>query len=96
MPIVTDKPGDIEAALEEVRIERAYQDRKWGGPQHDDTHNSHDWIAYIVRYAGRAVMWPFNPHVFRRSMVKVAALAVAAIQWEDRRKHGSNAEAQDA
>lgn len=64
--------------------ERERQDIKWGGPYHDDQHTSHDWVAYIVRHAGRSVMWPFDVYQFRSCMVKVAALAVAAIEWSDR------------
>jgi hypothetical protein len=69
-----------------ITTEREYQDQKWGGPQHDDTHSAHDWVTYIVKYLGKWQAWPaFSMYDFRRSMVKVAALAVAAIEWADRR-----------
>ncbi len=70
--------------LETVAQEREWQDKEWGGPTHDDQHNSHDWIAFIVRQAGRAVMWPFDSLNFRKQMIRVAALAVAAVEWVDR------------
>ena len=73
------------AVLLAVADERARQDEKWGGPAHDDQHTSHDWIAYIVRYSGRAVTYgPFDVLRFREHMVQVAALAVAAAEWADR------------
>jgi hypothetical protein len=69
--------------FDEIHIERVYQDSIWGGPAHDDKNTSHDWIAYIVYYLGKAIA-PWKPHVFRINMIKVAALAVAAIEWIDR------------
>jgi len=85
-----------ERVLQEIRFERSYQDAKWGGSKHDDTHSSFDWIVYITKYLGRAVqfedVWkngekPIGQsghEIFRDMMVKIAALAVAAIEWHDR------------
>lgn len=71
--------------LEAVEAERVRQDEKWGGPSHDDQHTSHDWVAWIVRYTGRSVTYgAFDTLRFRSHMVKVAALAIAAIEWADR------------
>lgn len=69
--------------VKNILDERDYQDRKWGGERYDDKHNEHDWSAYIVEHLGKAIT---NPHTFRTQMVKVAALAVAAIEWVDRRR----------
>ena len=74
----------LASVLTEVFHERRKQDLKWGGPAHDNQHNSHDWIAYITLHAGRAVMWPWDRETFRKQMVRVAALAVAAVEWCDR------------
>lgn len=70
---------------DEIQQERDLQDLKWGGPIHDDKHSSHDWIAYLVKHVGEAVRWPFALDGFRRQMIRVAALAVAATAWCDRR-----------
>ncbi len=71
--------------LEAVAAERVRQDEKWGGPGHDDQHTSHDWIAYIARHAGRAVTNKrFDELEFQKHMIRVAALAVAAVEWADR------------
>lgn len=67
-----------------IAKERDRQDAKWGGPQHDAGHSNLDWVAYIAKHLGRAVQWPFNATLFRMQMVRVAALAVAAIAWADR------------
>ncbi len=72
--------------FEDVLEERKIQDDEWGGPNHDDIHSSHDWVAFITKHLGKAVMWPFNGAGFRRQMVRVAALAVAAIAWHDRKE----------
>lgn len=72
------------SVLEEIRAERTRQDAEWGGPAHDDRHSSHDWLAYVVKHLGRAVMWPWDPVRYRRQMVIIGALAVAGIEWCDR------------
>lgn len=69
---------------DEIQAERERQDKKWGGPSHDDEHTNHDWVSFIVKHVGGGVMWPWDPKKFRFSMVRVAALAVAAIEWCDR------------
>jgi hypothetical protein len=73
-----------EKIFEEIDVERRAQDEKWGGADHDDRHGSYDWIAFIARHTGLAVCRPWDPAVFRRQMVRVAALAVAAVEWVDR------------
>lgn len=74
-----------EKILEEIKAEREYQDYKWGGPRHDDGHSANDWIAYITSYLGKNEM-SYNNLDFRNDMIKVAALAVAAVEWYDRGK----------
>lgn len=76
---------DRDMIILEVLSERYQQDRQWGGAAHDDQHGSHDWIAYLSKHLGKAVVWPFDLITFRKQMVRVAALAVAAIEWADRR-----------
>jgi hypothetical protein len=69
---------------EEIQLERQRQAEKWGGAQHDDHHTANDWIAFIAFHAGRASY----KADFRAQMIKVAALAVAAIEALDRRSMG--------
>jgi len=71
--------------FQEIEDERNKQDAKWGGPTNDELHSSWDWIAFITKHTGKAVMWPWDGPLFRYQMVRVAALAVAAIEWFDRR-----------
>jgi hypothetical protein len=73
--------------LKEVRDERDYQDTRWGHDA-DDTRTPYQWAAFIVQYASRDLTGdPANidHENFRSSMVKVAALAVAAIEAHERR-----------
>lgn len=62
--------------------ERLYQDQKWG-QENDNKNSPNDWIAYITAYAGKAYSFPFNEAQFRQYLVKVAALAVAALEQEE-------------
>ena len=74
----------MDNIFEEIRNERAYQDAKWGGQEHDDGVETEDsWVHYITEYAnstGRA-----EGRAFRERMIKVAALAVAALESHDRK-----------
>ena len=73
------------SVYDEILRERNRQDRKWGGPDHDDQHSPADWISYLAKHIGKAVAWPFDAALFHRQMVRVAALAVAAIEVLDRK-----------
>ena len=82
------------AIFNEVSEERSAQDKQWGGPEHDDTNSCWNWILYILSHAragGAKVRGvpamkdiPEALHLFRYQMVRVAALAIAAIESVDR------------
>lgn len=72
----------LTTVLEEIAEERRRQDAKWGGIQHDENHSANDWIAYIAKHAGAAADGE-DPGRFRKQMIRVAALAVAAVQAHD-------------
>lgn len=76
-------PGKPHGAYAEVQAERARQDEQWGGPSHDDQHDPVDWDGFIEyqAYWGREQ----DP---RRRFVKIAALAIAAIESIDRKSQG--------
>ena len=78
-----------KAVLLEVAKERGYQMQKFGN-DFDDLNKPNDWIAYITAYASRVYGGPeykdgAAPVDFRQSMVKAAALAIAAIEAHDRK-----------
>lgn len=74
-----DDPYCPALLVGEIREERRYQDDKHGGPDFDDMHNDDAWAGIIKTYAED------ESKTFRDRMVKVASVAVAAIQAEDRR-----------
>jgi hypothetical protein len=73
-----------EEIFDLIREERARQDLIWGGIMFDEKNTPNDWVTYITHYAARAAMkCPIDYENFRKDMIKVAALAVAAIETMD-------------
>jgi hypothetical protein len=79
--------SDIFAEIDE---ERTKQDEEYGGPERDDDHGPGGWILALTKHVGRAVQWKSNVNGFRRQMLIVASLGVAAIEWCDRRWESEN------
>lgn len=65
---------------EELRSERYRQDGKWGGPDHDDEHPSEEWFELIETQVSRAK----SDNDYRGHLVKIGALAIAALEAHDR------------
>jgi len=76
-----------EGILSEIHTERLRQDRQWGGPAHDDEHTSGDWAGLVSSQLHCARVAELNNRAeeFRERLIKIAALAVAAIEAHDRR-----------
>jgi len=72
--------------LAKVAAERQRQDEKWGGPAHDDSHATADFVQLIQDYAAwaRVMAGMGSPDKARRRLVQAAALAVAAAESIDR------------
>jgi len=73
--------------FDEVDAERDEQDTKWGA-DFDDRNTPYNWAAYIGQYSTRHLIGDprqVSEATFRADMVKVAALAIAAIESIDRR-----------
>lgn len=74
----------------DIQTERAVQRAKAHGGDTDAFDKGltrNDWVAFVSTYAGRASTAFRNKHEgqdFRENMVKVAALAVAAIEAHDK------------
>lgn len=65
---------------DEIEKERAYQDGKWG-VELDKGHDQYHWVAFITQQAAKALQWgSCNRAAFRKAMLKVAAVAVAALE----------------
>lgn len=67
--------------FDSINAERNYQDSKWGN-SFDSKNTPNDWVAYISKYLGQSVTMPFNEDVFRTQLLKVATLAVAALEQD--------------
>lgn len=80
-------PSARQAVLNAIALERGRQVEKWGD-SFDDANTDQDWAAFIMHYTaigttsrlGAAAGIPF-----RDAMVKVAALAAAAVEAHDRK-----------
>lgn len=72
----------LEGALLAVLIERGAQAQEWGGADHDDQHTPREWLDFIQAQLARSK--PDDPSEFRGRMVRIAALALAAIESRDR------------
>ncbi len=73
--------------LEEIKKEREYQDGKWGNT-FDDKNTINDWGTYINIYLAKATDMAATKEDQRKNLLKVATLAVAALQTFDR--NGNN------
>ena len=74
-----------EQIFEEINKERDYQDQKWG-TEFDDRNTLNDWVTYISIYLARAADMGniHDPEKQRLYMLKVASLAVVALETFDR------------
>jgi hypothetical protein len=70
-----------------ISRERTRQDEEWGGAEHDDSHNHQDWVIFISKQIGLALAYRSND--FESRMIKVAALAIAAIESSRRKEECS-------
>jgi len=71
----------MDQIFKEIQLERERQDKQWGGSDHDDNHSNRDWEDWIIDFAN-AERGPVAD--FRGRMLRIAALAVAAMQSYDR------------
>ncbi len=72
----------LSSVLQEVAVRREQQNKKWGGPSHDDTHNDEDWQQIIL-----GIIDPQIP-LQRYNFLDTAAVAIAAIESWDRTHEG--------
>lgn len=83
-----EDPRSVRASkiADQIWAERMAQDEQWGGEQHDDEHNMDDWLRFIRYQEAMAVQASIraDQHEFRDRMIKVAALALAALESIDR------------
>lgn len=73
--------------LSAVLSERNRQRDMYSGT-HDQHHDGGEWVALLTMYLGKAAAAEFGggPREFEKRMIQVAALAMAAIEWEAKRQ----------
>ncbi|HRH45001.1 MAG TPA: hypothetical protein PKY82_25415 [Pyrinomonadaceae bacterium] len=76
--------NNIQHVLGQIETERDLQDDQWGGQTHDDTHFPVDWTTQIAHHLEAANREIADYPKFRKRLLKIAALAVAGIQSQDR------------
>lgn len=82
-----DRPMRVqEQILDDIAAERVRQDAMWGGEKHDDAESQERWASFIMVYLGKYAHWDASEVTQRTNLVKLAALAVAAIESLDRKK----------
>lgn len=72
----------MQHILEEIKAERSAQDAQWGGAEHDDEHDSSEFCGFIAAQIEKCDHGR-GPDV-RERLIKIAALAVAAVESYDR------------
>ncbi len=79
---------ELARVLGDMLAERECQDAKWGGPDHDDAHDANDWIEFIWEHAAKArnALFTQATPTYRRRLIEVAALALAAVESLDRQR----------
>lgn len=81
-----------DSILREIAAERTHQVARWGNELDDTKNTPWMWAAYIAHYATRWMAGSFlplpRPQVtdFRTCMIKVACLALAAVESLDRQR----------
>ncbi len=73
--------------LLDIERERVAQDKQWGGPEHDDEHSGSDFVRFIREHTDRArkAINAGDLDEYRKQLIEIAALAVAATESLDRR-----------
>lgn len=71
----------MEQVFDDISNQRILQDYQWGGAAHDDQHLPMEWMAFIQKQVTAA-----RSTDARERFIKIAALAVAAVESIDRKK----------
>lgn len=81
--------------IRELDAEHEYQKKKWGTSGDDSKNTPWMWASYISQYATKWMVGEFLPigrtttESFRTCMVKVATIAISAIESIDRQRENN-------
>lgn len=76
----------------EVNYELDYQQTKFGTKEDDTINTPNHWVSYLAAYSTKWFTGGFAPYknsavdAFRTGMIKVAAIAIAAVESIDRQR----------
>ncbi len=68
----------------DVLRERDEQDAQWGGEDTDDSRNTFQWAVYIEKQVNKMRVADGQPPQKHAALVKIAALALAALESLER------------
>lgn len=77
--------------LKDVADERERQDKRWGGPRHDDTHDCLDWAVIIqnqVNHLQDDYVYHIGREGQRKHYIRIMAVALAALESLERSNKG--------
>ena len=76
--------------FQNILAERQKQDAQWGGPEHDDKHDTYEFVTFIddqiSKLDDEIENAEMDDSIFRSRLVKMAAIAVAGIEVIDRHR----------
>ncbi len=75
----------MKTIAQDIENERERQDAQWGGEAHDDDHSQLEWLGFLTKQVMQAEQERTSVVSYRERLVKIAALAVAAIESHDRK-----------
>lgn len=72
--------------LSAILAERKRQRTLWSD-QHDREHTGEGWVTLLALYLGKLAQAEFGggPRQFEERLIQIAALAMAALEWEAKR-----------
>ncbi|HEY8560489.1 MAG TPA: hypothetical protein VIL74_08935 [Pyrinomonadaceae bacterium] len=76
----------MDTIVEEIKQERTRQDEQWGGAKHDDEHYPVEFTRFVQEQIDKTWRCPENIENIRERFIKIAALAVAAVESIDRKR----------
>jgi hypothetical protein len=80
--------SDRVEIYQQISDERRRQDQQWGGACHDDKHNTLEWVLYIDYQTEKLELASYDLEGDER-LVKIAALAVAALESRRRKRNAA-------
>lgn len=76
------KPLKRTQVYEILDEEREYQDKKWGGKEHDEAHSVSDWLIFIRKHLNQAENAIYNSDAKSAmdAVRKITGIGVAAME----------------